>query len=87
MNEFLNFVDGLRHRMAFHLEIYYSRVMDWTITIYRKGCAELYPDAALCGENQQDVVMVEVQDPDMELCFAKAHVALKEWLLKNSKGY
>lgn len=26
-------------------------------------------------------------DGDMELCFAKAHVALKEWLLENEGGY
>lgn len=32
-------------------------------------------------------MIVNVQDGDIELCFAKAHVALKEWLLENEDGY
>lgn len=31
--------------------------------------------------------IVDVSDCDMELCFAKAQVQLKEWLLKYKGGY
>ncbi len=51
--------------------------MDWCIRIYKKGV----------GENGTDLNMVDETDSDMELCFAKAHVALKEWLIENNGGY
>lgn len=77
MDDFLKFVDELKSREAFHLEIYYSSIMDWCIRIYKKGASE----------NGTDLNMVDETDLDMELCFAKAHVALKEWLLENNGGY
>lgn len=84
MNDFMIFVDDLRKRFPFHLEIYYSKIMDWCITITKQGCASDYPTAHINGD---DVVVVDVQSNDMELCFAKAHVALKEWLLEFNEGY
>ena len=39
------------------------------------------------GDNGEDVTLVQVQGVDMELCFAKAHVQLKEWLLEHEGGY
>ena len=32
-------------------------------------------------------IIVNESDCDMELCFAKAHVGLKEWLLEFNGGY
>lgn len=84
MNDFLIFVDELRHRFPIHVEIYYSKIMDWYITITKKGCASDYPRAQHIGE---DVIIVEVQDSDISLCFAKAHVMLKQWLLEFEGGY
>jgi len=84
MEDFLKFVDSLRRRFPIHLEIYYSKVMDWCITITKKGCAEDYPESKHEGN---DAVLVNEQDVDMELCFAKAHVALKEWLREYDGGY
>ena len=52
--------------------------------IYKKGCAADYPNAEHRGD---DVVIVQEQDLDMELCFARAHVALKEWLVEYAGGY
>lgn len=52
--------------------------------IYKKGCAEDYPEARHDGE---DVLIVDESDCDIELCFAKAHVGLKEWLLEFDSGY
>lgn len=57
---------------------------DWTIYIYKKGVAEDYPKALHSGN---DVVIVSEYDCDMEFCFAKAHVALKKWLLEFNEGY
>nr|DAD72659.1 MAG TPA: 30S ribosomal protein S27 [Siphoviridae sp. ct7EW56] len=48
------------------------------------GCADDYPEARHDGE---DVIIVDKSDCDMEPCFAKAHVELKEWLLKFNGGY
>lgn len=67
-----------------HLEIGYNKTVDWCIYIYKQGCADKYPDSQ---KNGNDAVIVNVQDSDIELCFARAHIALKEWLLENEGGY
>ena len=84
MSEFLKYVDDLRHGFPVHVSINYSKITDWTIKIYKKGCAIDYPEALHDGN---DVILVNVYDCDMELCFAKAHVALKEWLSEYEGGY
>ena len=90
MNEFMKFIDDLAHRFPLHVEIYFSKVMDWCVTVYRKGCAEDYPGTPVryydC-EKTNDACLCDVQDSDMELAFAKAHVAVKEWMLKYNGGY
>lgn len=77
MSDFLRFFDKKVESYPMHLEIYYSKTMDWCINIYKKGC----------GKNGEDLPICDAQDCDMELCFAKAHVALKEWLSENEGGY
>lgn len=77
MNEFLKFFDEKVKTYPMHLEIYYSKIMDWCITVYKKGC----------GENGEDITILAVQSCDMELAFAKAQVELKEWLSENEGGY
>lgn len=52
--------------------------------MYKKGCAEDYPESKHEGN---DAVLCYEQDGDMELCFAKAHVAVKEWLVEHYGGY
>lgn len=84
MEDFLRFVDELSGRFPVHAEIYYSKITDWVIRITRKGCAGDYPQSARDGD---DAVLVWVDSNDMELCFARAHVALKEWLLEHDGGY
>lgn len=84
MNDFLKFFDEKVCDFPMHLEIYYSKVMNWCISITKKGCAENYQEAKTYGN---DVEIVNVQAADMELCFARAHVALKDWLLKYMGGY
>ena len=84
MNEFLKFFNEKAHNFPMHLEIYYSKIMDWCITIIKQGCASDYPNSRRDGD---DAIVVQEQDLDMELCFAKAHVALKAWLSDNAGGY
>ena len=84
MYDFLKFVDELRQREPIHVEIYYSKIMDWAIRITKKGCASVFPKSPHVG---QDAILVYVMDCDMEYAFAKAHVALKKWLLENNGGY
>lgn len=77
MNEFLKFFDEKVMDYPMHMQIYYSKNVDWCINVWKKGC----------GENGQDINIVNVESCDMELCFAKAHVQLKEWLIENEGGY
>ena len=84
MNEFLKFFDEKAKDFPMHLEIAYSKICDWNINIYKRGCAGDYHNAKRDGDN---VVIVNVSDCDMELCFAKAHVELKEWLSEFEGGY
>ncbi len=84
MNEFLTFFDEKTHYFPMHLEIRYSKIVDWYIKITKVGCTADYPD---CEHDGNDVLIVFEQENDMELMFAKAYVALKEWLLEHEGGY
>ena len=84
MTDFLLFIDDLRKRFPVHVEIYYSKIMDWCITVKKVGCASLYPSSPHDGD---DAIICCVGDIDMELAFAKAHVTVKEWLLNYDGGY
>jgi len=84
MSDFLHFIDELVHTYPLHVDIYYSKTMDWCITVYKKGCAEDYPNSRYKGD---DVILCEIQSSDIELAFAKAHVDVKEWLLEHDGGY
>lgn len=67
-----------------HVEITYDKICDWSIYIYKKGCASDYPNSK---KDEDDAAIVYIQDGDMELCFEKAHVVLMEWLLENKVIY
>ena len=73
MNEFLKFFDEKTLDYPMYLKIYYSKIMDWTIRVWKKM--------------DKDIEIVNIQDCDVELAFAKAQVQLKEWLLENEGGY
>ena len=84
MSDFLRFLNEILKDFPMHIEISYNKTCDWGIYIYKKGCAQDYPSSEKYGE---DAIVVNVQDGDMELCFARAHVALKGWLSENNGGY
>lgn len=84
MQDFLLFIEEKLKMFPMHVDIYYSKICDWTIRITKKGCAEDYPDSEHDGN---DAVICYVQHCDMQMCFAMAHVAVKEWLLEHEGGY
>ena len=73
MTDFLKFFESVVENYPLHMEIYYSKTMDWCIDIWKVM--------------DEKVQVVYVSGNDMELVFAKAHVAIKEWLLENEGGY
>lgn len=75
--EFLVFFDAIKESHPMHLEIGYSKIMDWCIHIWRKGT----------GEDGKDQEVLLVQSNDLEYAFAKAQVMLKDWLIENMGGY
>lgn len=74
MDDFLRFFDGVSDKRSLRLEITYSSIVDWCITVQR------YVDNRWKN-------IVDVQHCDMEYAFAKAQVELKEWFLENEGGY
>lgn len=84
MNDFLRFIDDLVHRFPLHVSITYSKICDWEIYIYKKNCADDYLDSPREGN---DAVLCQIQDSDIELAFAKAQVAIKNWMIVNNDGY
>lgn len=77
MYDFLKFFDKKRRTYPMHLSVEYSKLCDWTIRIWKKGC----------DEDGGDLEIVYVQHCDMEYVFACAHTALKEFLLEYEGGY
>lgn len=59
---------------SLHLELYYSKTMDWYLHIYQK-------------EGEEVECICKTQSPDLGFVMAKGEVALKGWLLKNNGGY
>ena len=84
MIEFLLFMNKLKETFPFHLEITYNKTCDWQIYVFKKGCSDDYPEAKNVDGN---VIICDVQDGDMEMCFAKAQISVKEWLLEFENGY
>lgn len=75
MQEFIRFYNE-KNKGAWTLEIYHSSIMDWCITIGYKTT-----------HSRNGETIIHIQDGDMDLAFAKAQVAFKEWLLENEGGY
>lgn len=85
MNEFLTFFDEQVRNFPMHLAIDYSKTCGWLIEVTKRGCAEDYPK---CKHNEHgDVLIVCENEFDLELVFAKAQIALKEWILEYEGGY
>ncbi|UED78102.1 hypothetical protein [Brevibacillus sp. DP1.3A] len=75
MHEFVRFYDEA-NKGDWYLEIYHSSIMDWCIRIGYKTT-----------HHRRGEAIINVQDCDMDLAFAKAQVAFKEWLRESEGGY
>lgn len=84
MNDFLKWLDKKRTQSAMHIEISYNKTCDWCIYIYKKGCAEDYPNSE---HDKNDAIICNIQDCDINLAFAKAEIKTKEWFSENEGGY
>lgn len=84
MSDFLKFFAEKVKHFPMHFELTYSKITDWGIYIYKRGGAEDYPESRKSGQN---AVIVQVQDVDIEICCAKAYVALTDWLCEHEGGY
>lgn len=77
MSDFMKFFDTVTKSYPMHLEICYSKITDWSIHVYKKGC----------GEDGNDLEILYIQDGDADLAFALAQVKLKAFLIENRGGY
>lgn len=76
MKTFLKLYEDKYYSRGWNLSIYHSSIVDWTIQIGYKTTHPKY------GE-----LIIDIQESDMDLAFAKAQVELKKWLLENEEGY
>jgi len=77
MNDFLKFFDEARGLEHLHLNISYSKTLDYIVQVWKMGCAR----------DGGNIVICDVQDCDLSYCLAKAEVLLKEWLIRARGGY
>lgn len=75
MDDFLKFFDEKSKTYPMRLKIGYSSTCGWSIYAWKK-----------MSDTDTREILYEYSD-DMELCFAQAHVALKNWLLKVEGEY
>jgi len=77
---FLEFFDGcLNTAPHLCLDIGYNSVVDWMVTIHDKASRKSPGD---WGEP-----IIQVQDCDLDLACAEAHVELAKWMRENKGGY
>ena len=76
MNGFFEIFERHAYRLGWNLNIYYSSITDWHLTVGYKCTHSKHGEEILC-----------VQDSDREFVFAKAQVLLKEWMIENHEGY
>ena len=60
-----------------HLDLSYSKNIDWWLRVYKKGC----------GKNGRDIMICEIQDCDLSYVLDKGAVMVKEWLVEHKGGY
>lgn len=71
MNDFIQLFNSELERRQMHLEIYYSKVMDWCIKVYLKNYGT-------------EEIITDVQHPIAEEAFSIAYQDLFNWI--NEKG-
>ena len=77
MDDFLKFFAEKTKHYPMCFSLSYSKSCYWCLRIWREKCVDDWFDEEVCY----------IEHCDIELIFAKAHVALKEFLLKKEGGY
>lgn len=68
---FFQFFDHVRTITALHLDIYYSKNMDYVVKIWKQGCAK----------DGGDLIICKVQHSDIDYCLTKAKLMLMDYML------
>lgn len=74
MKEFLDLFERNKFENNLAIDISYTKVIDWYVTIKQ-------------GNYANYKTLFEIQHCDLDLCIAKAYVFLSEWLFENQGGY
>ena len=78
MGEFLQFFDRIvKQQQSLHLDIYYSKTLDYLVRIWQQGGAEDGSDLMIC----------DFQHPDLDYAMTKAKYELMEWLFEVQGGF
>lgn len=75
--DFLQWFDEVVGSTPMHFELTYSKHTDWFIYIWRKGT----------GKDDANEEIFRCMDIDLSLLFAKAEIAVKEYLTDTNGGY
>ena len=75
--DFLQWFDEVVDSTPMHFELTYSKTIDWFIYIWRKGT----------GKDDANEEIFRCMDIDLSLLFAKAEIAVKEYLTDTNGGY
>ena len=76
VTDFIRVFDRAKLRVRLKMEIYYSNVMDYVVTITREGTKE----------RPGNEVIFEMQHCNPDYIFAKAKVSLMDWLEVHDGG-
>jgi hypothetical protein len=77
MGDFLRFFNEVASPYDLLLQINCNNINEWEIQVFKK----IYEQ----GKDNKEIC--HVRERDRELCFAKAQVLLKQWLIENENGY
>lgn len=73
MQQLTDLIKDTIQEIGLHVDIYYSKIMDWCIKIYRQNM-----DGA-------DITIFDKQHPDIDMLASKAYAALKGYMKERTK--
>lgn len=77
MLEFMKMWDNNGYKYGLTLNIYYSSIVDWNLTIAKKVTVD---------ENRTAIIEI-TNESDVDMMFAKSYIRFGEWLSENKGGY
>lgn len=80
MNDFFRIFRDITDTFPLTLEIYYSKRMDWVVEVYKKCCAQDYPNSLHRG---YDALLFNLSHCDPDKLFKVATKLLIRWMKRN----